>query len=214
MATALRRAETPKSGAGVRGRRGKGSRGKLHVQAALTRPQKEAKVEALKQQIDSKTMVARFGYEGFTNKELEKLRGSLPSEADVVVVKNALLQIAVQGTEFEGVADSISGDNAILIAGDDAPDAVKKLNDAIRQKQRQGWSNITFSYGVMQGQTLAPEEVSQIENLPSREQLMGKVATAVKAVPTKLAVGLKQVPNKLAYGTKEIADGNSSVITE
>ena len=189
-------------------------RGARQARAALTRKKKEEKVEALRKQIDGKTMLARFGYEGFTNKELEGVRGSLPSDADVVVVKNALLSIAVEGTEFEGIENGIAHDNALLIAGDDAPQAVKKLNQALKQKQKQGWKNIGFNRGVMQGQPLDAEEVSQIENLPSREQLMGKVAGAVKAVPSKLAVGIKMVPTKLAYGSKEISDGKSELISQ
>ena len=58
--------------------------------------------------------------------------------------------------------------------------------------------------GVFDGQALTEEDVKALTELPSKEELMARLAGGLKAIPTKLAVGLNAVPTKLAVGIKEV----------
>ena len=51
-------------------------------------------------------------------------------------------------------------------------------------------------------------DVAALKNMPTKAELMQKVAVLIKRVPTKLALAVKAVPRKVAYGVKALADGD------
>ena len=61
---------------------------------------------------------------------------------------------------------------------------------------------------------LAPSELKPLESLPTKMDLIQKIAVGLKQVPTKVAHGTKQIPSKIGYGVRAIADGNSDMISE
>ena len=44
--------------------------------------------------------------------------------------------------------------------------------------------------------------------MPTKQELMQKIAVLIKRVPTKLAVSINAVPRKVALGVKALADGD------
>ena len=48
--------------------------------------------------------------------------------------------------------------------------------------------------------------VLKLKDFPTKTELIGQVAGAIKQVTTKLAVGIKQVPTKLAIGIKNTVE--------
>ena len=69
-----------------------------------------------------------------------------------------------------------------------------------------------FSGAVLDGKYIAPAGMKALENLPTKLDLITKIACGIKQVPTKLARATKGVPSNLAYGVKAIADGESDII--
>jgi len=53
------------------------------------------------------------------------------------------------------------------------------------------------------------DDIKALEKLPSKMELIAKIAGSIKQVPTKLAVGVKQVPTKLAIGIKAVSEGDA-----
>ena len=58
--------------------------------------------------------------------------------------------------------------------------------------------------GVMEGRALNLNDIKALKDLPTKEQLIARIAGGINAVPTKLAVALNAVPTKLAVGIKEV----------
>jgi len=56
----------------------------------------------------------------------------------------------------------------------------------------------------MEGRALSLQDIQALKDLPTKEQLMARIAGGIKAVPTQLAVGLNAVPKKLAVGINEV----------
>ena len=56
----------------------------------------------------------------------------------------------------------------------------------------------------MEGRALSTADLDAITELPTKEELIARIAGAINAVPTKLAVGTNAVPKKLAVGIKEV----------
>lgn len=47
-----------------------------------------------------------------------------------------------------------------------------------------------------------------LEKIPTKEELLVKIAVGIKANPTKIASGLRAIPTKLAYGVKALSELN------
>ena len=73
---------------------------------------------------------------------------------------------------------------------------------------------IDFTGAVLDEKFLAPSELKPLESLPTKMDLIQKIAVGLKQVPTKVAHGTKQIPSKIGYGVRAIADGNSDMISE
>jgi large subunit ribosomal protein L10 len=64
----------------------------------------------------------------------------------------------------------------------------------------------------MEGQALDADQIKAITDLPTKEELMARLAGAINAMPTRIAVGLNAVPTKLAVGIKEVPASLSRAI--
>ena len=71
---------------------------------------------------------------------------------------------------------------------------------------------LSWNGGVMDGKFINGKEITKLESLPTKKQLIGQIAGAIKQVTTKVARGVNGVSLKAAYGVKAIADGQSDLI--
>ena len=62
----------------------------------------------------------------------------------------------------------------------------------------------------MDNEFLDANAIKALKNLPTRTEVIAKIAGSIKAVPTKLARSLKQVPQKMAVGVSKLADGDDN----
>ena len=65
--------------------------------------------------------------------------------------------------------------------------------------------------GVIDGDVLDQKGVKAIENLPSKIELIAKIAGGIKAVPTKVGRVIKAPNSKLARAIKLATDKNNGV---
>lgn len=89
--------------------------------------------------------------------------------------------------------------SAFLLVKDDLGGAIKAY-EAFQKDTKK----TELRGGVMEGRALNNNDLEAITNLPSKEELIARIAGAINAIPTKLAVGTKAVPTKLAVGIKEV----------
>ena len=71
---------------------------------------------------------------------------------------------------------------------------------------------LQWNGGVMDGKFVKPADIAKLESLPTKKQLIGQIAGAIKQVTTKVARGVNGVSLKTAYGIKALADGKSDLI--
>ena len=91
---------------------------------------------------------------------------------------------------------------------EDVKDSVKPVRKLVKEMQADKAEN-DFTGGIFDGQLLSLEDIKKLEKLPSKLELIAKVAMMINQVPTRLAVGIKQVPTKLATGVKKVAEGDA-----
>jgi large subunit ribosomal protein L10 len=148
-------------------------------------------------------------YQGLTVAEITNLRNRLrPKGAVCKITKNTLMRIAVEGDRnWEPMTEFLKDSSAFVLVKEDFGGAIKEYQAFQKESKK-----TTLRGGVMEGQALTEDQVKAITELPTKEELMARLAGAIKAMPTRVAVGVKAVPTKLAVGINEVPASLSRAI--
>lgn len=173
----------------------------------MNREQKSAAVAEIAAEINASEAIFAVDYRGISVAQAAELRSALrASETKLKVVKNSLTERAADETGSEGLKPLLIGPTALAFVKGDAASAAKAIADYARATQL-----LPFKGGVMNGDSLAVEQIVSLSRLPSREvlygQLVGVVASPVSglvrtlaALTGGLAVALGQVRQKMESG--------------
>ena len=175
---------------------------------ATTPEGKEKKVEIVKGLLENSEMVFSVPASSIDVKEVQLLRRSLPEGTTMSVVKNKLMSRAIEGTDYEAGQSLLKGANMWFFIEDDISATIKAWNTFAKENNKQESHEILG--GIIDGTAVDTNEVKQIGKLPSKLELMAKIAGGIKAVPTKLARVTKAPSSKLARAIKLATDGESS----
>lgn len=143
---------------------------------------------------------------------METFRKKLPSGAELLVAKNTLVKKAIQGTKHEPLGPACAGPNAFIFSGEEVAGTIKAFNEMAKAVKKAKQMELQWNGAVMDGRFVEPKDINKLEGLPTKKQLIGQVAGALKQVTTKVARGVNGVTLKLAYGVKALADGKSEAI--
>ena len=102
-----------------------------------TKAFKNDKVSLIKEKIDKAQVAIVTDYKGLTVEEITKLRRSLQKDGgDYMVTKNTLAKIAIKGTPYEVLADSMKGPIAIAFGFEDQVAPAKALSNFIKEVKK------------------------------------------------------------------------------
>ncbi len=134
---------------------------------------KEANVAELKALMDGATIVIGAEYRGLSVKEMTQLRRALrDAGVQARVVKNRLFQIAATQAGAEAAGEVVEGPTMVIFGHGDIVAPAKAIQEYVRAARN------TFAprKAYMDGQVVAGSVVSELASLPSREELIGKLA--------------------------------------
>lgn len=188
---------------GVKGRK----LGDLQVSCAITKEKKGEILAKLTSELETSTAVVGFAFKGVSVPDLEKVRGEIPDDASLVIAKNTLMARAANEVEGWAALDQMcTGSNAFLFLREDLKGGFKAIRDLQKTYKKADYP-VEFNGGCCDGQFLDLDDIKKLEKLPSKLELIAKIASMVNQIPTRLAVSVKQVPTKLATGVKKVAEG-------
>ncbi len=166
-----------------------------------TLEEKKEIVAELKEILSQSQLALVIDYQGLTVAEISDLRRRMrPTGTVCKKAKNTLMQIAVDGdTKWQPMTEFLKGSSVFLLVQEDMKAAIKTYQEFQKVTKKTELRGAVFD-----GQALNEAEVKALTELPSKEELMARLAGGLKAIPTKLAVGLNAVPTKLAVGIKEV----------
>ena len=166
-----------------------------------TLEEKQAMVAELKQTLSESQMAMVIEYQGLSVAEITDLRQRMrPTGTVCKMAKNTLMRIAVDGDDnWQPMTEFLKGASVFLLVQDDMKAAIKAY-----QEFQKATKKTELRGGVLEGRALTEADVKALTELPSKPELMARLAGGLKAVPTKLAVGLNAVPTKLGVGIKEV----------
>jgi large subunit ribosomal protein L10 len=173
----------------------------------MNREQKAAAIEEIAANIRESQAVFAVDYRGLSVPQIGELRSRLRgADARFTVVKNTLTERAADAAGAEALKELLEGPTALTFVRGDAAAAAKALRDYARETEL-----VPFKGGLMEGNTLTPEDIGAIARLPSREVLYGQLvgviahpisglARTLNALIGGLAIALGQVQEKGLVG--------------
>ena len=171
----------------------------------MERAQKAEVVESLHGLFSEAGSVVVAHYTGLTVAEMSDLRARMrEAGASFKVAKNRLVVRALQGTAAEPIAHLFKGPTGIAFSKD--PIAASKVAAAFAKDNKK----LVILGGVVGETALDVEGVKALAELPSLDELRGKIVGLIQAPATKIA-GVVQAPASQlarvisAYSSKEAA---------
>ncbi len=168
----------------------------------MNREEKTSLVSGLSDKLSKAKIAIVTDYRGLTVTSFEELRSELKkSNAEIQVAKNTLLRLAVQDTSFELIQDSLKGTTALTVSYDDPVAPAKILT-----KFAKDHPELAVKIGCLDGKGLDAAEIEALSKLPSKDILLGQLASVLNAVPTNFVRVLNAVPQKLLYALQAVKD--------
>jgi large subunit ribosomal protein L10 len=163
---------------------------------------KQKIVASLREKFEAAKVVIVTDYKGLDVAQMNDLRRKLrAAEVEYQVVKNTMLIRASKDTDAEQLVDTFKGPSAIALAFADPVAPAKVLTQFAKDNDK-----LEIKAGVMNGKLLDLAAISALSKLPSREELLAQVLSAMNAVPQSLVSALADAPRRLVNVLNAVKD--------
>lgn len=163
------------------------------------RPEKEKEVQELQATLAQVSTVVLSTFQGITVEEDTRLRRAIEAAGGrYQVIKNTLAERAGTGTPAEPLLKNLSGTNSIAYTAADPVALAKALTKVAKDVPA-----FKFKAGLVEGRVLSIEELQHLAQLPSKEELIGKIMFLLQAPARGIATALAALPRNLAVTVNE-----------
>ena len=171
-----------------------------------TKAFKSEKISQMKEKIEKAKVFIVTDYKGLSVEEITKLRRSIQKEdGDYMVTKNTLAKIAVKGTEYEVLADSLTGPVAIAFGFDDQVAPAKALAKFIKETKKG-----EILAAAMDGKLLSASEAKALATLPSKQEIYAKMLGCINSPASGIANSINAVMSSLTRAMAAVRDQKSA----
>lgn len=131
-------------------------------------------------------------YRGLTVAEVTDLRKQLrDAGVSMSVIKNKVLTRAAEKAGYEDLKDTFVGPTAVAFSDEDAIAPAKIL-----KKFADSHDALTLKGGMVEGKVASIDEINAYATMPSREDLLSMLASALSDPMRKIARAVKAVADK------------------
>ncbi|MFC1661641.1 50S ribosomal protein L10 [Gemmatimonadota bacterium] len=154
----------------------------------MNRTDKQSFVEEFRERVQEAPAIFLTDFTGLDVKSMTALRQELgKTGAEYLVVKNRLVQLALQGLDLPDLSEWLTGPTGVVLGHSGAVDAAKTIADFARGHS----DRPVFKVGVLDNSVLDPSQIERLAKLPPREQLLAMLAGAFEAPMAALAGALE-----------------------
>lgn len=163
--------------------------------------QKEEQVKVLAEEFKNSGLIMLVDYRGINVADDTELRRAVrQANGKYSIIKNNIVRRALQANGYEVEEDKVEGPTAVITTTEEYLPVLKAIYKFASSKE--GFYEIKV--GVLDGKTISKEELEVLAKLPSREELIAKLAGCLLANVSKLAATLDAVRvKKEAEGSAE-----------
>lgn len=174
---------------------------------AKTKQQKQEILNDLKQKLKESKSVIFINFEALTVKENEELRDKLREEnGEYYVAKKTLLDLALKEAKQEVLnPKELEGKIATIFSYKDAVTAAKVVDNFRKEHE----DKISFSAGILEDKALSTEEVINLAQIPSRQELYAKLVGSINAPVSGFVNALAGNMRNLVYALSAIKESKS-----
>jgi large subunit ribosomal protein L10 len=166
--------------------------------------EKQQDLDKLKTELAKVSTVILTTFQGITVENDTKLRRAVQAAGGKYqVVKNTLAERAGAGTPAEGVLKNLKGTHSIAYTQTDPVALAKALTKIAKDVPA-----FQFKSGVVEGRVISISEIQQLANMPSKEELIGKIMFLLNAPAQRIATALNALPRNMAVVVSEAVKAN------
>jgi len=141
-------------------------------------------------------------YRGVTVSELTELRKTARENGVYLrVVRNTLLKMAVQSTEFECIQEALVGPTILALSKEDPGAAARVLKDFAK-----GNDNFEIKALSIGGKLLGADQVDALAKLPTYDQAVSMLMSVMLAPVTKITRTLNEIPSRVTRVVAAVRD--------
>ncbi len=173
---------------------------------ALNFDQKQAIVAEVAEVASTALSAVAAEYRGITVEDMTALRVQARNNGVYLrVVKNTLARRAVQDTEFECMAEGLTGPLVLAFSQEDPGAAARVIKDFAKENDKLKVALVSIS-----GQMLDPVEIETLAKMPTYDQAISMLMSVMQAPVQKLAQTMNEVPGKLVRTMAAIRDAKEA----
>lgn len=165
----------------------------------------QAKIETvaeLRRRVEQCQGVYLVEYKGLNVKNISELRRRIrEAGAEMIVVKNRLLNLALSGTPVECLSGYLKGPNAVIFCDADALAPAKVMQEFQRSNEALVWKG-----GYVDGTVLDEAGMKRLADLPSKPEIVAGVVGAVAGPLSGLVFTLNGLVSELVFTLQAVAD--------
>ena len=162
---------------------------------------KKAEVAAIAERLQGACAGVLVDYKGINVADDTALRKELrEAGVEYTVTKNSMIELAIKGTDLEGLSDCLAGTTALATSNDDYVAAARIL-----AKFANTHKNFTIKSGFLDNEVISLEKIDSLAKLPSREILLATVCNAFNAPISAFARAVQAIVDKGGEATAEAA---------
>ena len=172
----------------------------------LTRQQKENLVQSYSDGLAKAPHVFLVDYKGVTVTEVSELRRKIREVGgQYEVVKNRLVLRAIGGEALDELKDDFQGPTAVAFCEEDPVGLAKAVTDFAKDVPA-----IELKGGILEGRPVAAEEVKEIAQMPSREELLTKLVFLLQSPISSFVRTLAALPRQFVVVLEQIRQQKES----
>lgn len=167
----------------------------------LTKIQKNELIDDYEQGLAGAAHAFVLDFKGISVPQATELRLRIRnSGGQYRVVKNTLALRAIQGKPLDGCKEVFQGPTAVAFSSGDAVQLAKTLTEFAKTAPV-----LKFKAGLVEGQVVPVDQIDQIAQLPSREELIAKLLYLLQSPLTRLVRDLNAIQQQFVVVLDQIA---------
>ena len=167
-----------------------------------TKAFKSEKIDAIKAKIEKAQVAVITEYQGLTVEDITKLRREIQKTGgDYMVTKNTLAKIAVKGTEYEALAEKMTGPIALAFGFEDPVSPAKAVVKFIKESKKGA-----IVGAVLEGKLMTEAETRALADLPSKEELFSFILGSINSPASGIVGSINAVMSQLTRAMAAVRD--------
>lgn len=156
----------------------------------------------IKEKMEKAQGMVFYDYRGLTVAEVTELRNKFrEAGVEYKVLKNSMIKRAADMLEIEGLDEHLAGPTAVAFGFEDPVAPAKVLVEYTKKLKK-----TEIKTGVLDRKVIGLDEINNLAELPSREQLLGILAGTLNAPITGFARSLSGIISKLGYALNAVKE--------